>query len=371
MWYLRSSSLAVFLVYLAGLGLAGLGCCAAVAAQDIRSRDEGSVAGAGVANPRYLPPPVAPQGYRLGVQVRNTDTGVELVSIQSNSVAQRAGLEAGDIIINVAGYQVGYVGDRLYDVGEEIARRVQGNGQVALLVRNRRDGRLLNIPVYFGGTVASRAVTGRLLLKEATAIPPTAVVTVRLMDITQPQWRDVVIGQTQLPAAGGFPRPFRLELPALSAGHRYAVDARVENFGQLLLHSPSPVPLATVDRDQVVDLILTARGLGGTTTPGGLAPRDQIVQWIQSYLGRSPRLLEVEFWLADLNRGKNLKNIQAGILSSTELWERQRRNRDLYIAEVHRLLTGAKPSPGQLNDLRNRYERVRGVRLKFVEELLG
>ncbi|MFN9912489.1 MAG: PDZ domain-containing protein, partial [Pirellulaceae bacterium] len=152
------------------LGLAGLGCCAAVAAQDIRSRDEGSVAGAGVANPRYLPPPVAPQGYRLGVQVRNTDTGVELVSIQSNSVAQRAGLEAGDIIINVAGYQVGYVGDRLYDVGEEIARRVQGNGQVALLVRNRRDGRLLNIPVYFGGTVASRAVTGRLLLKEATAI---------------------------------------------------------------------------------------------------------------------------------------------------------------------------------------------------------
>ena len=77
-----------------------------------------------------------------------------------------------------------------------------------------------------------------------------------------------------------------------------------------------------------------------------------------------------EVWLADLQQGKSLGNVQAGILSSSEFFERQRSNRDLYVAEVFRQLYGMPPSPAQLADLQARYDRVQGVRLQFVEQLL-
>jgi len=62
--------------------------------------------------------------------------------------------------------------------------------------------------------------------------------------------------------------------------------------------------------------------------------------------------------------------VQAGILSSSEIFERQGRSRDLYVAEVHRLLFGVPPTPAQMADLRVRYDSAFGVRLRFVEGLL-
>jgi hypothetical protein len=80
--------------------------------------------------------------------------------------------------------------------------------------------------------------------------------------------------------------------------------------------------------------------------------------------------LEIEGWLADLQRGKSLTSVQAGILSSSELFERNRRSRDLYCADVHQLLYGQPPTLQQMNDLKLRYDRSLGVRLRFVEDLL-
>ena len=63
-------------------------------------------------------------------------------------------------------------------------------------------------------------------------------------------------------------------------------------------------------------------------------------------------------------------SVQAGILSSSEFFERQRSSRDLYVSEVFRQLYGVPPTPAQLADLQARYDRVQGVRLQFVEQLL-
>jgi hypothetical protein len=63
-------------------------------------------------------------------------------------------------------------------------------------------------------------------------------------------------------------------------------------------------------------------------------------------------------------------DVQAGILSSSELFERAGRSRDVYVAEVFRLLFGGPPTAAQMADLRSRYDRAFGVRLRFVEDLL-
>jgi uncharacterized lipoprotein YbaY len=335
-------------------------------AQDVRSREETAPAAGG----RYLAPG-SPWGgrYVLGINVRNSPAGVEVVSVQPGSVAQQAGIEPGDVIITVAGYQVGFVGDRLHDLGDEIARRIDGSGRVAVLVRNHRSGGLVTVPIQFGA-VGSRAVVGRISVQTPMAVPPTALVTVRVLDVTHAQWSDVAVAQGQA-AATAFPLPYRLDLPALYPQHRYAVDARIEDRGLLIARTAAPTMLAAVDRDQQVDLVLATGGLtpiGGL--PSGLAPADQIQQWIQVYLARPPRPFEIDVWLATLQRGRALVDVQAGILSSSELFERAGRSRDIYVAEVFRLLYGGPPNAAQMADLRSRYDRSLGVRLRFVEDLL-
>src|SRR5687768_1415372 len=60
-----------------------------------------------------------PNSWRLGVAIENVDTGVVLTDIERGMPAERAGLEKGDVIVNVEGFQVGYVNGALYDLGEE------------------------------------------------------------------------------------------------------------------------------------------------------------------------------------------------------------------------------------------------------------
>lgn len=344
-----------------GLAAAALLACAAWAV----GQEQATAPGAA----RYLPPQPQPGRYVLGINVRNTPNGVEIVSVNPGGVAQRSGLEAGDVIVTVSGVQVGYVGDRLNDLGDEIARRIDTYGRVALLVRNQRTGGLVMVPVQFGAAT-SRAVVGRLFVQPPIALPPTAVVTVRVLDVTQPQWRDVAVVQGQA-AVTAFPFPYRIDLPLLPPQHRYAVDARVEDRGRVLAQTAGAALLAGVDRDQQVDLTLSANGVGPMVggTPG-VPPSEQIRQWIQAYHGRLPNPFEIEIWLATLQRGRSLTDVQVGLLSSSELFERQGRSRDLYVTEVFRLLYGQPPTAAQFADLRARYDRAFGVRQRFVEDLL-
>ena len=338
-------------------------------AQDARSRDD-SAWGPKGGQARYLPPAIAhrPGAYRLGINVQNSPVGVQVVNVGPGSVAQAAGLEAGDTIVAVEGFQVGFVGERLFDLGDEIARRIDATESVLLLIRNGRTGGLANVPVRFAA--ATRAVSGRLLSDGRTRLPSSAVIIVRVLDVTYPQWQNVAVVQTQLPA-GDFPLGYRFELPVLPAGHRYAIEARAEHGGRVVLQTGQPTPLAAVDRDQQVDLVLLGPPGAVSVAPNpSLQPRDQIDQWIRGYLGRPPRAFETEVWLAELTRGRSLTNVQAGILSSSELFERQGRSPDLYVAEVFRLLTGVPPTPAQFADLRSRYNQALGVRLQFVEGLL-
>jgi S1-C subfamily serine protease len=67
--------------------------------------------------------------------------------VAPDSAAARRGMEPGDRIVSVGGYQVGYVGDLLYPLGYELRRQADGRGEVLLLVQNVRNKELLNLTV--------------------------------------------------------------------------------------------------------------------------------------------------------------------------------------------------------------------------------
>lgn len=82
--------------------------------------------------------------WRLGVYAYNTSTGVVLSRVVPHSPAWNAGLEPGDRIVTVTGYQVGYVNRVLYPLGEELQARAGRNGRVRLLLQDRRSRQLIN-----------------------------------------------------------------------------------------------------------------------------------------------------------------------------------------------------------------------------------
>lgn len=93
--------------------------------------------------PQLVPPRRWAGQWRLGVYAANTDTGVRITQVIPNSPAWQAGLERGDLIVTVDGYQIGYVNGRLYDLSSELQRRGGPNGRVTLLVYDHRTGELV------------------------------------------------------------------------------------------------------------------------------------------------------------------------------------------------------------------------------------
>jgi predicted metalloprotease with PDZ domain len=83
----------------------------------------------------------------LGVFAYNTPTGVIITRVTPYGPASRAGLEPGDRIATVGGYQVGHVNHSLYPLGDELQLRADSQGRVRLLVQNQHDGELLNMDV--------------------------------------------------------------------------------------------------------------------------------------------------------------------------------------------------------------------------------
>ena len=90
--------------------------------------------------PRWIPP----RGdWKLGVWGYNTESGVVITRVASGSGAAEVGLERGDRIVSVGGYQVGFVGDLLYPLGFELQRHADSRGHVLLLVQNVRNRELM------------------------------------------------------------------------------------------------------------------------------------------------------------------------------------------------------------------------------------
>jgi hypothetical protein len=118
--------------------------------------------------------------WSLGVRGDSTETGFLVRQVASGSAAERARLQADDVIITVEGFQVGQVAGRLYDLTQEINRRADSTGGVRLLLQDGITGKLASVRVQLDGN--SQQVAGTLLAPQI--LPPDALVTVQLENLT-------------------------------------------------------------------------------------------------------------------------------------------------------------------------------------------
>ena len=121
---------------------------------------------------RFMPPPGPAQVvFSLGLDTRVTDTGMLVVGHAVNSVGKAAGFERGDTIITVDGQQVGQVTNRLVDLDQTLQIALNRRGTAVVLIRNGRDGRLVNVGLRREQFVMAAPVTPPPVMTKP-AVPP-------------------------------------------------------------------------------------------------------------------------------------------------------------------------------------------------------
>jgi uncharacterized lipoprotein YbaY len=313
-----------------------------------------------------------PNSWRLGVAIENVDTGVVLTDVERGMPAERAGLERGDVIVNVEGFQVGYVEGALFDLGDEIRRRVDPQGQVNFLVYDQRERRLQSLPINLVQQSAG-GVRGEVVCRERITLTQQAVLTVRLRDVTYPNWQNVEVGNHVIPNPKHPPIPFSIEVDRslIYPDHRYAVDAYLVDRGQIVLQSASAVPVSPLANTTPLQVTLVR--IGASTPPNNtyaVGQLDQISQWYRQYLRREPLSQELSAWQNYLQAGKSPQDIQAYILGSSEYFDRLGNQREPYLAELYRTLNGRQPTAAELQQLLTQYQQYGGARTDFVRDVL-
>jgi S1-C subfamily serine protease len=82
-------------------------------------------------------------GPRLGLLVRDTPAGVEVGTVRTGLLGERAGIVAGDVLQSVAGESIRSVADL-----ERAARGMKANEPIDIVVR--RDGQVVRLGVPAG-----------------------------------------------------------------------------------------------------------------------------------------------------------------------------------------------------------------------------
>lgn len=204
--------------------------------------------------PRLAPPASDPDyGWFLGVTVSYRDIGAECTTVVRRSPAQQAGLEAGDLIVSVNGYQVGRVNGRLFPLERELDLRADRRGRVQLLVQDHRSGRLAKVDVRLEDAERRRdpierpdqLLIGTVSANRRSRLPDNAVLVVSLVDVTGRLSSLNPIAQRTFSDLGPLPIPFELPYnPArIRANHDYSMRAYVTVHGVKVLSTRGVYPV--------------------------------------------------------------------------------------------------------------------------------
>lgn len=85
-------------------------------------------------------------------------------------------------------------------------------------------------------------MTGTVSYRERIALPPSAVLTLRLLDITKAEGPEVVLAERSISNPGNPPMAFSLPYPygGIVAGRKYVIEARIDVEGRLKFFSAEP-----------------------------------------------------------------------------------------------------------------------------------
>ncbi len=114
------------------------------------------------------------------------------------------------------------------------------------------------VPATGTGTATSK-VTGTITYRERIALPPSSVVTVKLVDVSLADAPAVLIAEQVIVTAGRqVPFEFVLAYDAsrIQPSHTYAVQVRIENGSRLLFVSDKMNPVITRDAPFHLDIVV-------------------------------------------------------------------------------------------------------------------
>jgi uncharacterized lipoprotein YbaY len=356
------------------VAIAALTMSAAAFGQELRDRDGLGTAGAfggQSTDSRWSNPGGGwrPPSYQLGVQIRNTDRGALLTNVLPGSAAQRAGLERNDVILTVGGYQVGYVGRQLYDLGDEINARTSTDGRVLLLIRNGRNGELRNITVDMA--TSRGVVNGTIRWANDVSLSRNAMLTVRIVDVSNPAWRDVIVAEQVYRGVTRGSSQYQVGYsPAnIQANRRYAISAHIRDGDYVPFETAQPRNITLNGGEQRLDFTLDrARDQSGNR-PGGF-PTAQIVDLYRVVLGRAPNAREIAMWQAEFDRGATIEDVRRQLLGGSEYYDRNRNDDNRFLSDVYSNTQGRAPDAEEMERMRDQLKSSGGMRTDLVRDLM-
>jgi uncharacterized lipoprotein YbaY len=318
--------------------------------------------------------------WQLGVTGENTDAGVVIREVLPNSSAARARLSPGDVIICVDGHQVGRVGSQIFDLREELAHHADARGRVSMLVHFQQSGRVRPGRVQLQDEAAG--LSGTLVLADRR-MPPNAVVTVRLENITRPHYV-VRNGEYSFRLSGYSSReiPFRLDFdPAyISARDVYQVRAFVTSRGQTLYETVRPPRVLTQGNPSSVRMTLRPvaapyeqYGDNDLITVAYNRPdthQDTIYSEYQQSLGREPRPTEMAAWYNTCGVDNDrIRQLPLQLMASDEYYNRSGGNNVDWLRSVFRRIVGHAPTNTEVNLWMRRFDDLRNSRMELLRQL--
>ncbi len=323
--------------------------------------------------------PSASRNRQLGVTGTNLEVGFLVQGVTPNSGAARAGISQGDIIVCVGGLQVGRVGNQVFDLSEEAARRADSEGNVQLLVQGARDLQLRSLRVPLSDPTGG--LTGDLIVRGGN-LPADAIITVQLENLDRPYFV-VRNGQTSFrpPTFGGSSLPFTVDFDPsyIAAGDRYRLRASITSNGRTIYETTQPPLVLTQGNPTRVQLILTpvTYGAGGSAVnlPNytGYSNFDSVSQRIttlyQRYLGRNPTSVELAVWLQTPDIDYRLANLPFELMGAQEYFDRVGNNNLVWMRTAFADVVGREPSSAELDQWMNRFSQLGYSRVELLRQL--
>jgi uncharacterized lipoprotein YbaY len=302
------------------------------------------------------------------------ETGFLISQVTPGSAADRARLQAGDVIITVDGFQVGQVGGRLYDLTQEINRRADSSGTIRMLLQDGQSGRLATVAVQLDSH--SHQLTGTLMAPQI--LPPDALITVQIENVTRP-FMVVRNGQQVLSAANQRNIPFQIPYdPAyVATSDVYQVRATVSSGGRDILYT-QPARVLTQGNPSNVQLRLE----GFVTTAGANVPGmsagyvnyneldQRLVALYREYLGREPTAAELAASrVLGTNLNNTLERLPLKLMASQEYFDLARNNNDFWLTNVFGVIIGRTPNADEIVRWRQRFAELRFSRTELLRQL--
>ncbi|XZE21320.1 YbaY family lipoprotein [Pirellulaceae bacterium SH449] len=294
------------------------------------------------------------QDWRIGVVIENRDVGAVVTQVQPGSAAQQAGISAGDVIVGAGPNRIGFVDGRVVDLAE-VARSFADNfGRISLVVLDNRTRQLRNVSVNMMSNATS--LSGNLVLQDNGFLPADAVAIIELRNVTRPFFQ-VQGGQAMFNVSrqGPFAYSLNIDPRFLDPLDQYELRASISSRGQMLYSTQSTL-LRSTDLNRRWDILLqpsnfstaTAGGVVSAAYPSFGSSNPNIVQELQSLLGRQPMANEITAWDSFLQSGNTLQSMRQRILANPQL-RSNFGNDAMYVQHIFTNVMGRNPSQTELS----------------------